>query len=196
MAAHANAFSGGLADARVAATAKHFPGLGRVTGNTDTTAGVTDRTTTRDDAYVRPFRDAVRAGVPFPMMSTAIYSRIDAQHPAAFSRTVVTGMARGDLGFRGVIVSDDLGNARQVASIQPGDRAVQFLDAGGDLVLTVNPDVVPAMYDAVLARAQRDAGFRALVDAAALRVLQAKDDLGLASPPHADPAPLADPVGA
>ena len=123
MATHANAFSRGLADARVSATAKHFPGLGRVHANTDTTAGVTDPTTTRNDAYVRPFRDAVQAGVPFLMMSTAVYSRIDAQHPAAFSHTVVTGMARGDLGFGGVIISDDLGNAKQVASVKPGDRA-------------------------------------------------------------------------
>ncbi len=71
---HAVAVAQGLADAGVDATAKHFPGLGRVRGNTDTTAGVTDSVTTRNDAYLAPFAAAVAAGVPFVMMSTAIYS--------------------------------------------------------------------------------------------------------------------------
>ncbi len=49
----------GLADAEIAATAKHFPGLGRVSGNTDTTSGVTDTVTTADDPYLLPFKQAV-----------------------------------------------------------------------------------------------------------------------------------------
>ncbi len=179
VARQATAFATGLAAAGVGATTKHFPGLGRVTANPDTTAGVTDRTTTRNDPYLAPFRAAVQAGVPFLMMSTASYERIDPGVPAAFSRTIVTGMVRTDLGFGGVIVSDDLGNARQVAAVAPGTRAVRFLQAGGDLVLTVNPDVLPAMYDAVLAESRRSPAFRAQVEAAAVRVLRAKDDRGL-----------------
>ena len=81
VAAHGTAFARGLADAGVAASVKHFPGLGRVSANTDTTAGVTDRTTVRHDAYLTPFASAVNAGSPFVMMSTAYYSRIDAAGP-------------------------------------------------------------------------------------------------------------------
>src|SRR5439155_22575051 len=55
VASHGSAFARGLADAGIDATLKHFPGLGRVTGNTDTTSGVTDRITTRDDPYLAPF---------------------------------------------------------------------------------------------------------------------------------------------
>ena len=126
VAAHGTAFARGLADAGVAASVKHFPGLGRVSANTDTTAGVTDRTTVRHDAYLTPFASAVNAGSPFVMMSTAYYSRIDAAHPAAFSPTVIRTLLRGDLKFKGVVISDDLANARQVATWSPGARAVNF----------------------------------------------------------------------
>jgi beta-N-acetylhexosaminidase len=53
-------------------------------------------------------------------------------------------MIRTDMGFRGAIVSDDLGTAKQVAAWSPGTRAVKFLSAGGDLVLTVNPSQASA----------------------------------------------------
>lgn len=183
VASSGTAFAQGMADAGVAATGKHFPGLGRVTANTDTTAGVTDTVTTRYDPYLQPYRTAVAAGLPMIMISSAYYSRIDPAHPAVFSGTVIAGMVRGDLGFQGVVVSDDLGNARQVAAWSPGDRAVQFIAAGGDLVLTVNPATLPAMYDAVLARAQSNDGFRARVLQSALRVLRLKQSRGLLPTP-------------
>jgi len=179
VAAHAVAFSQGMAQAGVVATAKHFPGLGRVIGNTDVTAGVTDEMTTRHDPLLAPFAAAIRARTPFVMMSTAYYSRIDHRRPAVFSPVVIEGMLRQDLGFTGVVISDDLGSARQVARWSPGDRAVAFVRAGGDLVLTVDPATLPAMYRAVLARARTDAAFRARIEASARRVVKAKHDAGL-----------------
>lgn len=179
VATHGVAFAQGLADAGVDATIKHFPGLGRVSGNTDTASGVTDSITTRRDPYLAPFAAGIKAGAPFVMVSTAYYSRIDPDHPAAFSPTVVTGMLRGDLGFHGVVISDDVGGAAQVANFSPGTRAVDFIAAGGDVVLTVNSAQIPEMTAAVLTRAKADPTFRADVDAAALRVLKAKQARGL-----------------
>jgi beta-N-acetylhexosaminidase len=177
--AHGLAVTAGLARAGVDSTVKHFPGLGRVTGNTDTDGSVVDTVTTRHDAYLAPFAAAVAAGVPLVMVSTAIYERIDPNRPAAFSPTIVTGMLRGDLGYRGVIISDDLGAADQVSGYTVGDRAVNFVAAGGDLVLTVDSSQAPTMTSALLARAQADPGFRKQVDAAALRILRAKLARGL-----------------
>lgn len=179
VARHGVAFLRGMDDGGVVPVAKHFPGLGRVHANTDTDAGVTDRVTRRHDPYLRPFAAAVDAGVPAVMMSTAYYARLDPHRPAAFSPFVIETMLRGDLGFDGVVVSDDLARARQVASWSPGGRALRFVGAGGDLVLSVDPAPVPAMYHALLERARRSAAFRAKVDAAVLRVLEAKDRQGL-----------------
>lgn len=177
--AHGVAVLRGMAGAGVDATVKHFPGLGRVRGNTDTSSGVTDDVTTRHDPYLAPFQAAVNAGVPFVMMSTAIYSRLDPGVPAAFSRTIVTGMLRGDLGFQGVIISDDLGAAKQVSGYGVGQRAIDFVAAGGDIVLTVDATEAATMTGALIAKAQSDKAFAQLVNAAALRVLQAKQARGL-----------------
>lgn len=171
---HGVAFLSGLRDGGVTATVKHFPGLGRVHANTDTHSGVTDRVTTRHDPYLEPFRAAVDADVPFIMMSTAIYRRLDPGTPAAFSPYVIKKMLRGDLGFDGVVISDDLAHAQQVAASTPAQRALRFITAGGDVVLTVDSRQLPEMYAAVLARARQDDGFRALVNAAARSVLTAK----------------------
>jgi beta-N-acetylhexosaminidase len=169
----------GLADGGVDATVKHFPGLGRTRGNTDVATGVADTVTVRNDPYLAPFAAAVAAGVPFVMMSTAIYTKIDPSRPAAFSSTIVTGMLRGDLGFSGIVISDDLGAAKQVSGYSIGGRAVAFVQAGGDIVLTVDASQATVMTAAVLARTRTDTNFKALVDAAALRVLQAKQARGL-----------------
>jgi beta-N-acetylhexosaminidase len=174
-----SAFLRGMRVPGLAVTAKHFPGLGRVTGNTDTTAGVTDRVTTRTSPDIGPFRSAVGAGAQLVMVSSAYYSRIDAARPAVFSPTVITGMIRGDLHFTGVVISDDLGAARAVQAWSPGQRAVNFLSAGGDVVLTVDPAVIPAMVNAVTARVATDATLRARVNAAALRVLTVKATNGM-----------------
>lgn len=169
----------GLRAGGVAPTVKHFPGLGRVTRNTDTSAGVTDRVTTATDPFLRPFRSAVAAGAPLVMISTAVYTRVDARNPAAFSRQVVTGLLRSRLGFRGVVISDDLGAARQVAAVPVGQRAARFVAAGGDLVLTVQAGQARAMEAAIVARMTSSPSFRATVDAAVLRVLHLKQAQGL-----------------
>jgi beta-N-acetylhexosaminidase len=173
------AFLRGMRSTGLAMTAKHFPGLGRVTANTDTTSGVTDTVTTRSSSDITPFRAAVTSGAQFLMVSSALYSKIDAHNPAPFSPTITTSMIRGDLGFTGIVISDDLGNAKQLQAWSPGARAVNFINAGGDIVLTVNPAVLPSMVNALSARISSDAPLRAVANAAVLRVLTAKAAQGL-----------------
>ena len=168
----------GMRDAGVATTAKHFPGLGRVRGDTDTQRGVTDTVTGRHDHYLRPFRTAIGAHVPFVMMSTAIYTQL-AKRPAAFAHPIVTGMLRRQLGFAGLIISDDVGAAAQVSGYSVARRAVLFVRAGGDVVLTVDASQAATMTAALLARARAHPAFKRQVDAAALLVLQTKQAQGL-----------------
>ena len=180
--AHSAAFTSGMRAGGVMTAVKHFPGLGRVTANTDTSSGVTDRTTTSTDPYLTPFRDAVAAGSEVVMVSSAVYSRIDAKNPATFSPTVIGGMIRRDMNFRGVVVSDDIGHAKQLAAWSPGTRAVKFLAAGGDLVLTVDATQAPAITQAIRARMAASPTFTRQVHAAALRVLTLKQRMGLLRP--------------
>ena len=176
--AHAVAFMRGMEDAGVATTGKHFPGLGRVTGNTDFTSAVDD-VTTANDAYLSPFRDAVAAGIPMVMVALAKYQQIDPAELAAFSPTVMRQMLRVSLGFNGVVISDDLGATVAVANIPAADRAINFLVAGGDLIISKTVAPANAMAAAIVTRASSDASFKARVDDAALRVLRAKTDRGL-----------------
>ena len=178
--AHGAAFIDGMASAGVATTAKHFPGLGRVAGNTDFTSGVVDSVTTPDDPYLGSFRAAIAADVPFVMIALATYTRIDPSELAAFSPAVMR-LLRSGLGFGGVIISDDLGDAIAVASIPAGDRAISFLDAGGDMIISQSLPPAETMAQAVLAHANADAAFRAVVGAAVQHILAAKQASGLLS---------------
>lgn len=172
---HANAFSAGLRESGVAVAIKHFPGLGRVTADTDSSADVVDDVTTRHDEQLDVFRAGIDAGAQLVMVSTAVYTKLDPDHPAAFSSTVVTDLLRGELGFDGLVVTDDLSGAEQVHAWSPGDRAISAIDAGVDLVLVSKvPDVAPEMVQAVVHQAQVDDEFRAEVEAAWQRVLAAK----------------------
>jgi beta-N-acetylhexosaminidase len=176
---HGAAFVRGMRAASVATTAKHFPGLGRVVGNTDFTAQVTDTVTTPSDPYLASFRRAIRAGVPFVMVALATYTRIDPDRLAVFSPAVIQTMLRADLGFRGVVVSDDLGAAVAVADVPPADRAIEFIQAGGDMIVSKTAEPAGAMAGALVARAASDPAFRRRVDRAALLVLEAKQASGL-----------------
>ena len=177
--AHGVAFLRGMQDAGVATSAKHFPGLGRVKGNTDFTSSVVDSVTTASDPYLTPFRDAIAAGVPFVMVALATYERIDSSGLAVFSPAIESQLLRGSLAFGGVVLSDDLGETAAVASIAPADRAIAFLSAGGDMIISKTIAPAKAMASAIRARAQADGGFNARVNDAALRVLRAKAAYGL-----------------
>ena len=178
---HGAAVVTGMAQAGVATTLKHFPGLGRVVGNTDTTAGVVDSKTTPDDPYLAAFDAGIRAGAPFVMVSLATYSAIDPDRRAVFSPTIIGTLLRGRFGFTGVVVSDDLGATAAIASLAPGARATAFIEAGGDLIIVGSVGPAAEMVAAVLARARSDAALAAQVDAAALKILEAKAAYGLRS---------------
>jgi beta-N-acetylhexosaminidase len=178
VASHVAAFIAGMRAGGVGTTAKHFPGLGSVAGNTDYSSAVVDSVTTRDDPDLQPFSRAVGAGVPFVMISLATYERIDPEHLAVFSNTVINGTLRGDLGFRGVVISDSLA-ATAVASMSPGTRAIDFLDAGGDMIVLNPVDQAIAMAGAIASFASTRDWFRARVDNAAWHVLRAKEAAGL-----------------
>ena len=166
------AFVRGMDAAGVATAVKHFPGLGRVRGNTDFEAGVVDRVTRADDPFWTGFRSAIDAGADMVMIASATYAKIDPDHRAAFSATIME-LLRRELGFAGVIISDDLA-ARAFDDVRPGARAIRFLRAGGDLAIVGDPSLVESMAGAVADEAEEDADFAAQIEAKATRVIKMK----------------------
>jgi beta-N-acetylhexosaminidase len=176
----AGAFVRGMDEAGIATAVKHFPGLGRVRGNTDFVSRVVDNQTKRRSADLQGFGGAVSARVDMVMVSSAYYTKIDPTRRAAFSPTIINQMIRSDLKFGGVVISDDL-SARAVQDLTPGRRALLFLQAGGDLVIVGNPKSAAAMTSAVIAEAKRSPRFAATVQTKVARVLAMKARRGLAS---------------
>ncbi|GLY27777.1 beta-N-acetylhexosaminidase [Kineosporia sp. NBRC 101731] len=164
---------------KVIATVKHFPGLGRVTKNTDTSSGVVDTRTTANDAYLRPFQAGIDAGAGAVMISSATYRRIDPDNRAVFSSKVITDLLREQMGYQGVVMTDDVGAAKAVTDVAAGQRAVRFINAGGDLVLTVPSDQARTMMVAITKKAAVNKNFSKKVDASVTRVLTLKQKAGL-----------------
>jgi beta-N-acetylhexosaminidase len=129
------AFAQGLERGGVAATAKHFPGLGAAPRNTDDAAvrvrvGAAElRSTDRV-----PFTTAIRAGVPLVMLSSAVYPALDAR-PAVLSRRIATRELREQAGFGGASISDDLQTPAFAAYGGASGAAVRATRAGVDLLL-------------------------------------------------------------
>jgi beta-N-acetylhexosaminidase len=175
------AFVHGMNDAGVMTSVKHFPGLGRVRGNTDFSSGVVDTVTVRGDADLQPFADGIKAGASMVMVSTVTYTKIDADNRAIFSPTVIQGMVRGDLGWNGVVITDDVGAAAEVASVPVGERATRFVAAGGDVVINAKAGLTTTMVNALVAKAQQDKSFAAKLTSSVRRVLTLKQDHDLVS---------------
>lgn len=176
---HVAAFVDGMQAAGVMTSVKHFPGLGRVRGNTDFSAGVVDTVTTRGDRDLGPFAAGISAGTDMVMVSTVTYAKIDPDNRAVFSPTVIQGMLRGDLRYSGVVITDDVGAAAEVATVPAGDRATRFIAAGGDVVITAKAGLTGTMIDAVVRKAEQDQQFAAKVQASVRRVLELKHRRGL-----------------
>jgi beta-N-acetylhexosaminidase len=129
------AFAQGLQDGGVVATAKHFPGLGFATVNTDDRP--TDIAATSDQLRtdLEPFRGAVEAGVKMVMVSTAGYPTLGSRKQAAFSPAIVGGLLRDQLGFDGVVITDDLEAAAVTDTTSPVVAATSAIQAGDDMLL-------------------------------------------------------------
>ncbi len=174
------AFVEGMDRAGVATAVKHFPGLGLVEGNTDFTADVVDSTTTGSAEELAGFRAAIDAGVDSVMVATATYSELDPDNQAMFSEAVVNDLLRDELGFDGVVISDDLGVAEAVADIPVERRLLDFLRAGGDVAITADPGLTASMVGGVLAAAETDEALAAALPDHVTRVLEMKAARGLA----------------
>jgi beta-N-acetylhexosaminidase len=174
------AFVTGLQHSGVAATAKHFPGLGSAVASTDDRPVKIARNAAFLEARLAPFKAAIAAGAKLVMVSNASYPTLDPSGaPAVFSRAIVTDLLRGTLGFDGVVVTDalDAGAVDRIAD-EPG----RALAAGVDLLLYSRTTASEAGYAELVHDAATSPAVRAELTEAIARINALKRSLGLRCP--------------
>jgi beta-N-acetylhexosaminidase len=129
------AFAQGLQDGGVVATPKHFPGLGRATVSPDDNPVTIAGTSQQLQSDIEPFKGAVDAGAKMVMVSTASYPTLGSPKQAALSAGLVSGLLRGQLGFDGVVITDDLDAPAITDTTSPVVAASSAIKAGNDLLL-------------------------------------------------------------
>ncbi len=168
----------GYQRAGIAATAKHFPGLGSTSVNTDNGVAVTDETVQQFERNdLPPFRAAIAAGTDEIMAAHIIAPALDPSGaPASVSAPIVTGWLRNRLHYDGVVVTDAL-SAAALESIPSDQRALRALEAGDDVLLM--PEDLPASIAAIRSAVQSGEVSESRLDASVLRILRLKEKLGL-----------------
>jgi beta-N-acetylhexosaminidase len=164
----ARAFVDGLQANGIAATAKHFPGLGLASGNTDHGRIVIRAAASKLHQGLLPFQSAVKAGVKLVMVSTAVYPALDgSKRPAAFSSTIINGLLRKKLGFTGVTVTDSL---TAPAADRIPRTATRAMLAGSDLLIFGAESASERGYSTLLADEAGSTHLQNRVTQAAARV--------------------------
>jgi beta-N-acetylhexosaminidase len=152
------AFDHGLRAGRVLSCAKHFPGHGDALVDPHHDLPVFSGTMERlESAELVPFAAAVAAGVPAVMTAHILLPRIDPERPASLSRTMLDNVLRRGMGFKGIILADDLGMGAISRRYGAGEAAIETLRAGTDVAMLCHDwkAVAPAI-DAV--RQAQEAG--------------------------------------
>ena len=187
VASRGTAFAEGLVDGGVAASVKHFPGLGRLLHSTDYWPGRIHASRSALARDLFPFRTAIDAGAPAVMVGTAAYRAYGGRLPAACSPKIVTGLLRQTLGFEGVTLSDDLNTAGARPLLPFPESAVQAVKAGIDMIYVSGVDangsdaVGKQAYAALLSAARRGDISRSQIQASYDRILELKQQYAGAS---------------
>ncbi len=157
------AYVRGMHEAGMAATLKHFPGHGTVREDTHVDTAIDPRPLHEIEAHdLLPFRAGIDAGADAVMMAHVIYPQV-APEPAGYSPRWINGILREQMGFRGVVFSDDIGMAASFAAGGVKGRVDAHLDAGCDVVLVCHPELVEESLQAVAGRALNTAALLGLI---------------------------------
>ena len=180
----AGAIIEGLHEGGCMTCAKHFPGHGGTAEDSHTGTPVINRNAAElYDRDIAAFASAIEAGVDCIMAAHVIYPAFDEGDTASMSHIILTGLLRGDLRFRGVIMTDDMLMAGLSSMYSPGEAALKFILAGGDMLLcssdtAVQEEILLALYRAYETRIITDER----LDESVSRILALKYDYGVWRP--------------
>jgi beta-N-acetylhexosaminidase len=177
VAATAVPFAEGLQEGGVVATAKHFPGLGAASENTDFAAQRVDLSKRELRAVDElPYRRFIAAGGEMVMLGTAIYPAFSPR-PAAFARSIATGELRHRLGFEGVSITDALESVAVRDFGGPDAAALAAAAAGTDLLLFTDYRTAATAGASLVRELRRNPSTRSAFEASAGRVLWLRHSL-------------------
>lgn len=178
VAAYARAVAEGLIAAGISPVFKHFPGHGRAQGDSHRGPSVAPRLAQLERSDLLPYRDLLGE---VPVDAGVMIGHLDVPgltgpgQPATVSPAAVNGLLRRDIGFDGLVVTDDLSGMRAITGrFGVGEASVRALVTGADLLLYMEADV-PAVVDVLEAAVAEGRLSEDAVNTSALRVLAAKD---------------------
>ncbi len=126
----------GFQDGKIVTSGKHFPGKGAAKGDSHKECPVIDMPKGEVMEQIRPYKALIDAGMPCIMTAhVAVPALDDSGMPATLSKTILTDMLKGELGFKGVITTDDITMGGIVSMMEVADAVIQSLKAGSDLIL-------------------------------------------------------------
>ena len=166
----------GFKEAGIVSAAKHFPNHGPATSDSHVSLPVVRHDQKTVESYdLPPFRAAIEAGVPMVMVGHLVYPAIDPEHPASLSKNAIS-MLREDLGFEGIVVTDDLAMEGATGGGLPARAAVEAVGAGADLLIVSSPPEEQAYaYDAIVAAVRSGELSRTQIRESVRRILEVKE---------------------
>ncbi len=180
--AHARRWLDAQQQTGVTGCLKHFPGHGSST--VDTHLGVADVTTTWSEAELAPYRQLIASGGVHVVMTSHIYNaNLDDRYPATLSRAILTGILREQLGFEGVIITDDLAMGAMVKNYPFEQILEKAINAGADLLCLSNngeqydPQIAQKAVEAIFGLVKSGRIDPQIIEAACGRIERLKERL-------------------
>ncbi len=181
------AFAEGQRKAKVISCGKHFPGH----GDTDTDSHL-ERPVVRhdrqrmDSVELPPFQDAIKAGIEMLMSAHVLYPALDEENIATCSPAILTELLRGELGFQGVMVSDDLEMKAIAGEYSPSELALKLVTAGVDLFLVCHStDLAIDLHEALMSHVKAGRISEARLQQSVRRIMDLKRRFGIHDEPLA-----------
>ena len=172
----ASAFVEALQEQGIAATAKHFPGMGSAGKDTHQGLAKSDRTLEQLQTHeLLSFAALIKTGVPLVMVGHVTYTSLDPERPASLSPILVQGLLREQMGYQGLIITDALGMQAISKAYSSREAAVLAIQAGHDLLLM--PAHFKNALKGVLEAVDKGEISEARIDESVLRILRFKDSL-------------------
>jgi beta-N-acetylhexosaminidase len=179
----------GLQSQQVVPVVKHFPGHGDTSVDSHLDLPVVNKSLESLRTFeLQPFRQAVRSGADAVMIAHILLPKLDDQHPATFSKPVITGLLREELGFNGVVITDDMTMGAITGHFDIGQAAVQSVNAGADIMLVAHDYTkATAVLNALKQAAANGDLPQATIARSVYRILALKEKYHLTNQPTAEP---------